>query len=428
MIREDAKILGAPVEYETFLQNIDKKDIYLFSVNLEGIGLSKRLRALGLNVKGFVDSRYSTPRKSLPVFDPDIFFSNCNPSKQVLIVCTKDREWKKNVIERARSHLFIRYQNLYTPLDICRFFPTIEIAGKCNLRCRTCDMGLPGANKGRGHMNSDIFESVLDKMTREIPLMNSVALYTWGEPLLNPEIPQIIKICNKYGVATEISSNLEYQKNLEEFLLAGPDQIIAPCSGVGERYERGRTGGTWANYLKALKVIASIKEKHNLDYNVRIMYHLYKDNLYDDLDYMRKLAAEYNFTLIPIVAHLFPGRVYDFAINGIEIPEIMKEASKDLIFSIDDQLNFVKSKINTKCHIINAFPTVSWDCKVLHCCNMQWPTVGDFNFLETPLKTFIEKRNSSTWCTNCMNKGIHRFFDVNIKLEDKNGKRHIQRI
>lgn len=428
MIREDAKITNAPVSSEFFIEAARNKKIYLYSVNLEGIGLSKRLHALGLNVAGFIDSRYGETRRNLPVLKEKRYFDQCDPKNEILIICTKDREWKRKTLEFALEKKFVRYKSLFTPLDFCRFFPTIEVAGKCNLRCQTCDMGLPGANKGRSNMSLSLFRKVIEKMTHEIPLMNSVALYTWGEPLLNPELPDIIKECKKFGIATEVSSNLEYQKNLEEFLLAEPDQIIAPCAGVGDKYERGRTGGTWKNYLKALSKIKEIKDKYNLDYNVRIMYHLYKDNIYEDLDFMKTLAKEYNFTLIPIVAHLFPGRVYDFAVNGNEIPDIMKKAAKNLIFSIDDQLKYVKSKINTKCHIINAFPTVTWDGKVLHCCNMQWPTVGDLEYINTPLENLIKERNSSTWCTNCMNKGIHRFFDVNIKISEKNNIREIIRI
>jgi hypothetical protein len=143
---------------------------------------------------------------------------------------------------------------------------------------------------------------------------------------------------------------------------------------------------------------------------------------------MRVLCKELGFVLIPIVAHLFPGQVFQYAVNGKEIPSTMQAMAKHLIYSVDDQLEYTKSKINSKCHITNAFPTVAWDGKVLHCCNMQKPTVGHSTFMNTPLQEFIDMRNGSPFCSSCMDHGVHRFFDVNVSLEEVDGKRTIIRL
>ena len=79
------------------------------------------------------------------------------------------------VLKRAKI-LFIHWS--------CNFFPTIEVAGKCNLFCRTL-IWSTNANKGKGHMSISLFKLIIDKLSREIPFINSVALYIWGEPLLN---------------------------------------------------------------------------------------------------------------------------------------------------------------------------------------------------------------------------------------------------
>lgn len=428
-IREDAKIDSAPVSHSDFIRLVSGKRIHILSVNLEGIGLSRRLRSIGLDVHSFLDTRFSgSIRQQLPVQAPEQYFEAADTEQDVIFICTKDREWKEKFLKRAIQAGFLRHRSLFTPLDVCRFFPTIEIEGKCNLQCKTCDMGLPGANKGRGHMSHAFFKEVLTKMISEIPLMNSVALYTWGEPLLNPEIGKIVQECRKQGVACEVSSNLDYQKYLDDFLLAEPDQIVAPCAGIRERYERGRTGAKWENYLNGLRRIAEIRDKHNLDYNVRIMYHLYKDNLYEDLDYMRSLSSELGFILIPIVAHLFPGQVYQYAVNRKPIPPSMIDASEHLIFPLDNQLEYSRSRSSSKCHIINAFPNVAFDGKVLHCCNMQKPHVGPASYIDQPLTDFISQRNSSSFCTKCMDSGVHRFFDVNVRIDETDGVRSVVRL
>jgi MoaA/NifB/PqqE/SkfB family radical SAM enzyme len=428
-IRDDSLIYQADLPVTQFLENCRGKSIFIYSANLEGIGLAKRLTALGLNFSYFIDSRqYSASKKqSFDVKTPEAFWGDLDVENTILINATKDRLLKKKITTKAEEHGFKRGRNFFIPTDLCSFFPTIEISGKCNLVCATCDMGLPGANKGRGHMSAETFKKTLSKLCSEIPFVNSIALYTWGEPLLNPEIAEIVKICNEYGVACEISTNLEHQKYLEEFIAAGPDQIVAPCAGTGARYERGRTGGTWEGYLRGLKLIKEYMEKYDKDINVRIMYHLYSDNIDRDYDEVKIIAEELGFNFIPILAHVFPGRVLQYALAGVPLPKTMADAQNNLVFDIDEQLSFSRRLVDKPCHIIKAFPTISWDGRVLHCCNMQGPYVKG-RFLETPLEDFINLRNKSRFCTSCMNEGVHRYFDTNIKLEGETGFRKIVRI
>jgi len=428
-LRQDTLITESKVEFSSFDEKAREKSIYIVSVNLEGIGLSKRLTALGFSVSAFVDTRFAgLTRHAIKVIDLDPFLKVADPKSHIIIIATKDRTWKKKLLSDLECAGFTPRKNLFTAADLCKFYPTIEIAGKCNLKCATCDMALPGANSGRSYMSKNVFEKVLQKMLTEIPLMNSVALYTWGEPLLNPEISDIIKLCHQYGVASEVSSNLDYHLYLDEFILSEPDQIVAPCAGINEKYERGRTGGSWKNYLSALYRIHELKCDHKLDINVRIMYHLYRDNLGDDYEYMSKLSEDLGFTFIPILAHLFPGQVLKYALGKGEIPEIMKKAEENLLYSIDDQLNYSLANKNRPCHIINAFPTVTWDTKVLHCCNMQDPLITNYSYLEKPLSYFIDHRNSSLFCTECANVGVHRYFDVNVKIENNSSGRQVIRL
>jgi hypothetical protein len=157
------------------------------------------------------------------------------------------------------------------------------------------------------------------------------------------------------------------------------------------------------------------------------MYHVYNDNLEEDYNEIQKTAKELGFTVIPILAHLFPGQVLNYAVNKIPIPPIMLEAEKNLVFGLDDQLAFAKTKTDKSCHILQAFPTISWDGKVLHCCNMQKPFVGN-HYLDAPLSEFVQLRDASYFCTDCMNAGVHRFFDVNMKIEESESGRRIIRL
>ena len=343
-----------------------------------------------------------------------------------IIIATKHRKFKKKVLYDAKNHGFDEKNDIAHPLDLCNFFPTIEIAGKCNLFCKTCDMGLPGANKGKGHMDIKLFELILEKLTREIPFINSLALYIWGEPLLNANLNQMIKICKNYGIATEISTNLNHQKHLEEVIDAEPEQIVLPCAGTGKIYERGRTGGQWEKFYRGCQEIRRMIDEKKKDINVRITYHLYKDNLDEEYDKVKKIAESLKYDFIPILANIFPGKILDYA-NGVALPQTMQDASKDLVFDIDEQLDYARSISHKSCHITKVFPAITWNGQVLHCCNMTEPKVG-LNFLSHSLIELIEMRNSSSFCTDCMNLGVHRYHDSNIELLDGKNGRKVNRI
>ena len=68
------------------------------------------------------------------------------------------------------------------------------------------------------------------------------------------------------------------------------------------------------------KKIRSMIDSKNKDINVRITYHLYKDNLDDEYDKVQKIAKELNYEFIPILANIFPGKILDYA-NGINLSE-----------------------------------------------------------------------------------------------------------
>ena len=428
ILRHDSYINESKLNLLTFSELVGERKVSIYSANLEGIGLAKRLKILGFKIRGFIDSRKykNNNKKNIPVLHPDFFWKNSSPKQDVLIIATKHRNYKKKVSDEASKFGFKKGKDIIYPLELCNFFPTIEVAGKCNLFCRTCDMGLPNANKGKGHMSISLFKLIIDKLSREIPFINSVALYIWGEPLLNKNLSEIIRICKSYGIATEISTNLNFPKYLEEVIDAEPEQIVLPCAGTGEIYERGRTGGQWSKFLGGCKRIRKMIDSKNKDINVRITYHLYKDNLDEEYDKVKKIAKDLNYDFIPILANIFPGKILDYA-NGIPLPDQMVEASKHLVFDINEQMEYAKKIAHKPCHIMKVFPAITWNGEVLHCCNMTNPKVGS-SYLENSLEELMIMRNQSSFCSDCMNKGVHRYHDSNIELVEKSSGRIVKRI
>lgn len=76
----------------------------------------------------------------------------------------------------------------------------IEITNKCNLRCSFCT----AASRSPRVMSAEEFSHVLEKMR---PYADYVYLHVQGEPLLHPQLQEILDLCERYGVQVQIVTN-----------------------------------------------------------------------------------------------------------------------------------------------------------------------------------------------------------------------------
>lgn len=406
---------------------IEDKEVYIYAVNLEGMGACKQLTKQGYNIKGFIDSRHfdNNRKLGLPVISPDVFFNDRDFKNIFILIATKHRHTKKNILALFDDLGFKKGEDFLIITELCDYLPTIEVVGTCNLKCISCEMGLPKPSR-TGFMSPNNYRKVLEKMTSEILFMNSVCLYLWGEPFLHPKLPEILHITSEFGLAADISTNLNCARYLEEIVKAGPDMLTVPCSGIRKNYEMTHTNGNWDVFEENLHLLRKYIDKHRVDLPVRVVYHMYKHNLDEDYSYMEDVAKKLNFYFFPVLANIFPGKIYDYVVDGKPIPPSMIEANKMLIIPIEEQLEMSYEKRNLPCPAIKAFPNVRSDNSILHCCNMT-RQLGDFNYLETSLEELVQYRNKEDLCKECKTKGIHRFFDINAKVEVVDGKRVVQR-
>lgn len=76
----------------------------------------------------------------------------------------------------------------------------VEITNICNLDCDFC----PGHSRARMHMSSASFARIAEKLNGKI---ENLFLHIMGEPLLHPELKQILKIADGMDVKLKITTN-----------------------------------------------------------------------------------------------------------------------------------------------------------------------------------------------------------------------------
>ncbi len=126
----------------------------------------------------------------------------------------------------------------------------IDVSNACNLRCKTCPQGQQLVMHPSRPMCLEDFIQLLDKLQELFPPVENaegnttgVKLYSWAEPLLNPEVGAMIHEVKRRGYATILSSNLmpSVSSRLTEYPL---DVLIITVSGFTQGvYEHNHDGG-----------------------------------------------------------------------------------------------------------------------------------------------------------------------------------------
>lgn len=181
--------------HDSIKKLIGSKSVYIYAVNLEGTGIYKLFNSIGIDVKGFIDSRKFDDNKKMgkPIIDPEAFFhENIENADQVFIViATKHRKTKRKAIQECEKLGLVKNISYVIVTDLCDYLPTVEVVGACNLNCISCEVGSPDSIK-KGFMSPETYHKIIVKMRREIPFMNSICLYLWGSPLCTRNCPKFL--------------------------------------------------------------------------------------------------------------------------------------------------------------------------------------------------------------------------------------------
>lgn len=76
----------------------------------------------------------------------------------------------------------------------------VEITNACNLTCSIC----PGTKRKTSFMSPESFGIILRKIR---PFTDYLYLHVMGEPLLHPDFPELLKICEELDFKTNIATN-----------------------------------------------------------------------------------------------------------------------------------------------------------------------------------------------------------------------------
>jgi MoaA/NifB/PqqE/SkfB family radical SAM enzyme len=136
----------------------------------------------------------------------------------------------------------------------------IDPINVCNLHCPLCPTGRGVLARPRGRMAVNDFCGIIDQIA---PYAYRVELYNWGEPLLHPEIAEMIEYASRRRISVGLSSNLNRldRATAEGLIEAGLSQLIVSVDGATQSsYAAYRRGGSLDSVLSNLKMLVDARQ------------------------------------------------------------------------------------------------------------------------------------------------------------------------
>jgi len=391
---------------------IGTRDLYFWGAR-HGYGMLRVFQRLGFTAKGFIDSSPSLVGQSVlgvPISLPAQVIGPDKPKPYVVITSSF---FADEISDQCRQLGLVDELDFIVFTRIQRFDYQVDISGLCNLRCVSCPRGNMPTQPNAGFMSAENFRAVLDKILREDPFTGVVTLYNWGEPLLNPQLPEILRIANERSVLTALSSNLNIRTDFSEVVKAKPMWFRISVSGYGPAYERTHTGGSWDLLLRNMHLLKQYREQYHPEMVVEMFYHIYKHNNTTDFKAMKELCESLGFTFRYRHAALAPLDNVAAVIDGRPISEAARAAMDMQILPVHEAMDLARQQKDQECFYQRCM-WITWDMYVAQC--MEWYADGrklvPGAFLDTPLADIARARQTNAFCDACKERAIHRCYVV----------------
>lgn len=394
------------------------RKIWIWGVGNQGRGMFKILSANSVEIAGFIDSathHHGRTLMGVSVCAPDIITNREFIENNFVVIAAFFFEKEIAALCLAAGLLqdkdFLFYSQL-KPNDY-----SIDVSGTCNLKCIACPRSIPEERK-LGFMTLEAFQKILDKIVEESPFVGNIQLYQWGEPVLNPKLPEMIAYAHSKGIRCAISSNLNARVDYARIIEAKPEWLRISASGWEEDYEITHTKGRWPIFMEHLHKVAQLRREHHPEMKVELYYHLYKHSVGDGLEKFKALSSELGIELHPVYAYLISLDDVLGYCEGKPLSPQAQQASELLLLDLDRGIEIARQYAHLDCDALRCI-NINWDGSVSNCMMYYYPeaNVVAANYLEISLEDIQARRYASDLCRRCMAHGLHQYCSSYARLD-----------
>jgi len=223
----------------------------------------------------------------------------------------------------------------------------IEISGTCNAKCPYCaQRRLKQENHFGEIMPPILFERIIDHLLK-IGIIDKnfgIALYNCGEPFLNSEINNILRILKNRKLRARISSNFIPRPNIDKELLPVISKLTFSLSGFSQESYGRIHGASLDKVLNNFESLYADLRRYSPGTKIKISWHRYlfnENEFWNMYKYFNKRPA---IDIAPVIAY-FNDLIEMMKFSKGELPrQRLEEAQKDIFLDrIRKGINYHKN-------------------------------------------------------------------------------------
>jgi len=140
----------------------------------------------------------------------------------------------------------------------------IEVAARCNLRCRMCPITVDPRYQPGGGLPALLSVETFERLEPIFPSLRRAYLQGLGEPLLHPRLVELTGRLAAAGVEVWTTTNgtLLDQEQADALARAGLTHVaVSIDGGDAETYERVRVLGRWRDVVRGIEVLCDARRR-----------------------------------------------------------------------------------------------------------------------------------------------------------------------
>lgn len=313
--------------------------------------------------------------------------------------------WKKNNLLKYMKMIGKKITSNGMPIYI-------EISGRCNAKCPYCARQRFKQRYAGKNMSPLLFEKILSHLIT-IGILNreknqTICLYNWGEPSLNPEINEILKILKMKNLNAEVSSNFITKPQIDNDNLNIISSVIFSLSGFTQDSYGKIHGASLNKVLNNFEDFYFKLRTYSPDTRIKIAWHRYTFNekeFWEAYQYFNRPGILFQ----PTVAYFNDLPEMLCYMEGGLSEDRQKQAENDLFLNHVSQklTGYQKQDRQNQCFMWN-YLVIDETGQLLLCCGMTNHDVDHVlgNVLEMSSKDIMQKKLSDPICKKCIASGF----------------------
>lgn len=174
-----------------------------------------------------------------------------------------ERLYFRNWLNHSKGRYFLRRGGDKIPPPL---FANMGITDICNLKCGICGSQNMPHPVNRRHMDYRIFSMVADTL---FPILTTVEFNSRGEPLLHPQMPEMLETIYDYGIFLRLQTNgTQFQARRLTNLAKLTGEVSISIDATGDLFEYARTNGKWPQVDEGVRNLIKLRNRDRLGVNI----------------------------------------------------------------------------------------------------------------------------------------------------------------